>query len=277
MFQPRYADPRRREGELMWAARFDERAVQELERLLGRFGAAGQLGQRPAPRGGGIVTREDFCYYRSVETPGDFDLVVISVDAAFKEVQTASYVVIQAWGRSPPNSYLLAQTRDHMSFTKTLIAIRAMRTRFTKVNAILIEDKANGPAIIDVLKRSIPGVLPEEPRGSKPARAEAAAPLFHSKNVWVPHYDEQPWVEGFISEWCAVPTNAFWDQVDASDQYLNKYGRAMRASLGDAMTVGGVGGVGESAATEAGSPWGSYGNREDSAASATLGEGSPWS
>lgn len=46
---------------------------------------------------------------------------------------------------------------------------------------------------------------------------------------------------------------AFWDQVDASTQYLNKYGRGMRASLGDALVASSasVGGI----ASAVGAPW----------------------
>ena len=254
-FTPRITDPRTRDGELLWSTRFDERAVRALEELLADFGTAGQLQQRPSPRGGGIVKREHFRHYRTGEEPA-FDLEVLSVDAAFKDTKDASYVVIQAWGRAPPRSYLLGQIRERLSFTKTLTSIRLMKQRYPRVGVVLIEDKANGPAIIDVLRREIPGVLPELPTGSKIARAEAAAPLIQAGNVYVPDPEEQPWVETFISEWCAVPTNAFWDQVDAASQVLLRYGRAMKANLGDSEIIGGAGATG-GATDQSDSPWSS--------------------
>lgn len=267
-FQLRTADPRKREGALLWPQRMGERAVRAFEEMLGEYGTAGQLQQRPAPRGGGIVKREHFRFYRKHETPTGFDFIVISVDAAFKGGDTSSYVVLQVWGRSPPNSYLLEQVRDRMTFTRTLKEIRALRVRHPRTNVVLIEDKANGSAIIDVLRREIPGVLAEEPGGSKASRAEAAAPIIQAGNVWIPDPAEQPWVEAFISEWCAVPNAAFWDQVDSSDQYLNKYGRAMRASIGDSMIVGS--GASDGVASAADSPWASGGSGTGSS------EGSPW-
>lgn len=244
-----------------------EETVATLERALGSFGVAGQLQQHPSPRGGGIVTRDNFRFYKGAAPSAEgFDLNVISVDAAFKDTKLSSYVVIQMWGRSPPNNYLLAQMRDRMSFIKTLAAIRKMRDSFERTNVIMIEDKANGPAIIDVLRKSIPGVIPEEPHGSKMARAEATAPLIEAGNVWVPDPDEQPWVESFISEWCAIPTNAFWDQVDAASQYLNKYGGAvLRGSVGESFVVGGAAENSEGAAAfSSDSPWGSGGGSSDS-------------
>ena len=47
-------DPRTKEGELLWPMRFGETEVSVLEVALGLYGAAAQLQQRPAPRGGGI-------------------------------------------------------------------------------------------------------------------------------------------------------------------------------------------------------------------------------
>lgn len=260
-FYPKHTDPRTVEGQLLWPVRMPEDAVRGMETRLGEYGTAGQLQQHPAPRGGGIVRREHFRFYPSHAGMG-FDFLALSVDAAFKDAETSSYVVVQAWGRKPPNSYLLDQMRDRMSFTKTLAAIRAMKIKFPQANAVLIEDKANGPAIINVLQREIPGVLPIEPQGSKPARAEAVAPLIQAGNVYLPDSQLNPWVEGFISEWCAVPTAAFWDQVDASGQYLLKYGRVGQVGVSaGAAVVGGAsaeefgGGAAGGIATESGAPW----------------------
>ena len=246
LWQPsgRFRDPRTKEGELMWPKRVDDATVKSLEELLGEIGTAGQLQQRPIPRGGGIVRDEQFLRYRFADIVGTgdrpefFDFQALSTDAAFKDTKSSSYVVIQAWGRRDSRNYLLDQIRERMSFTKTILNIRAMRTKFPKANACLIEDKANGPAIIDVLGKEIPGIIPVEPLGSKEARAEAAAPLIHAGNVAVPNEEECPWTRSFISEWLSVPTGAFWDQVDAAGQYLLKYGRIydMNKSLGEALS-----------------------------------------
>lgn len=227
-WQPKFRDPRTKEGELLWPQRMGEGAVKKLESDLGPFGAAGQLQQRPSPRGGGIVKRDDFIFYKLsqlAEIIARADLFCITTDAAFKDQETSSYVVVQTWARCAPYSYLLKQTRDRLSFVRTIEAINEHRIAYPQVSSILIEDKANGPAIINVMQSKVPGVNAVEPVGSKQARAEAAAPLITAHNVVLPDPEEQPWVEAFISEWCAVPTNAFWDQVDASDQYLLKYGR----------------------------------------------------
>ena len=58
-----WSDPRTEEGELMFPDRFGEEQVAELEKTLGSYGAAGQLQQRPSPRGGGIIKEEWFRYF----------------------------------------------------------------------------------------------------------------------------------------------------------------------------------------------------------------------
>lgn len=261
LWQPsgKYADPRTKEGELMWPKRVPEPVVKGLEELLGEIGTAGQLQQRPIPRGGGIVKDEQFKRYKladiqgTYDAPDFFDFQALTTDAAFKDTLKSSYVVVQVWGRRKADSYLLAQVRERLSFTKTIKAIQQLRQSYPKANATLIEDKANGPAIIDVLSREVPGIIAVEPIGSKEARAEAAAPLIHAGNVFVPDETECKWTKAFIAEWLAVPTGAFWDQVDASAQYLLKYGRLYQVDMSKLIEEG----ISQSviSAETSGSPW----------------------
>jgi hypothetical protein len=53
-----------------------------------------------------------------------------------------------------------------------------------------VEDTANGPAILGVLKKEIPGMLAIKPEGGKQARAAAVAPLIEAGNVYLPMADE---------------------------------------------------------------------------------------
>lgn len=53
-------DPRMEDGDLMFPDRFPRQQVELLEKTLGQYATAGQLQQRPAPRGGGLFLREWF-------------------------------------------------------------------------------------------------------------------------------------------------------------------------------------------------------------------------
>jgi len=55
-----FTDPRKRRGELLFPDRFGRKTLTEWTRRLGSYGAAGQLQQRPAPRGGGLFQRDWF-------------------------------------------------------------------------------------------------------------------------------------------------------------------------------------------------------------------------
>jgi predicted phage terminase large subunit-like protein len=217
-----WTDPRKTEGEPLWPGMYPRAEIAKLKASLGSFGAAGQLQQRPAPADGGVVLRKWWQYYQ--ELPARFDHVIDSWDMAFKDTAASAYVVGQKWGAVGADRYLIKQVRAKMDFVKSLAAVKLLRTPSTE--AILIEDKANGPAVIASLKASVGGVVAIEPDGGKEARAHAQSPLVEAGNVYLPDPSIEPWVEDFIDEWCAVPNGEYWDQVDASTQalgYMRRY------------------------------------------------------
>ena len=87
--------------------------------------------------------------------------------------------------------------------------------------AKLIEDKANGPAIIDVLKKKTNGVIAINPKDSKEARAHSVTPLYQGGDVFVPNKCDSEWVEGYIEEHVSFPYAKHDDQVDCANQALN--------------------------------------------------------
>jgi phage terminase large subunit-like protein len=60
-----------------------------------------------------------------------------------------------------------------MSFTATVTAIRSLSAKWPKAHLKLVEDKANGTAVIDTPKHEISGIVPVQPEGGKEARAHA--------------------------------------------------------------------------------------------------------
>src|SRR6202012_2597219 len=87
---------------------------------------------------------------------------------------------------------------------------------------ILIEDKANGPAVIDFLSKEVFGLIPVEPDGSKLARAQAFTSIWEAGNVWLPDPSLQPWVTKLVAEITRFPAAARDDQVDAMTQALRR-------------------------------------------------------
>lgn len=55
-----FVDPRSEVGEELWKEKFPDKQLSDLEKSLGIYATAGQLYQRPAPRGGGVFKKSDF-------------------------------------------------------------------------------------------------------------------------------------------------------------------------------------------------------------------------
>jgi predicted phage terminase large subunit-like protein len=110
-----------------------------------------------------------------------------------------------------------------MDCPATVKAVRELSSRRPGAIAKLIEDKANGSAVIQMLSRELPGILPVNPEGGKVARAAAVSPLIEAGNIYLPHPDYAPWVNDFIEECAAFPNGAHDDQVDAMTQALLRW------------------------------------------------------
>lgn len=220
-------DPRTREGELLCSARVPEAEAVRLEEILGPNRAAAQLQQRPAPAGGGVFKGAWFKRWTELPPGGTW---TISVDCTFKVTSDGSYVVIQVWYQQGPNFYLVDQRRERLSFTDTVAALLAMVAAYPGVMKVLVEDKANGSAVVDVLRSKVMGLVLVEPEGGKEARANAVQGLPAGGNVYVPHETDAKypdgrrgarWVADFIAECEGFPRALHDDQVDAMTQYLN--------------------------------------------------------
>ncbi len=76
------------------------------------------------------------------------------------------------------------QRLDLTGGIKFLLASLALHDRQGLLpNAVLIEDAANGPAVCQLLKRQVPGLIAIPPKGSKASRAHAVAPLVEAGQV----------------------------------------------------------------------------------------------
>lgn len=217
-----FTDPRTVEGELLAPTRLNDVAVRALELDLGTYHTQAQLQQNPEPRGGTIFDRNDWKFWKVLPS---FDEVILSVDAAFKDTKNSDYVAIQVWGKKGADKYLVSRKKERMGFSATVTAIKAIRAKAIsdglKVVATLIEDKANGPAIIDTIKKDVPGVVAIEPEGGKTARAYAIEPEHEAGNLWLPDPSVDPTIEEFISEAASFPHVAHDDETDAMTQAVN--------------------------------------------------------
>lgn len=213
-------DPRTAPGQALWPWKYDEEECRRIQKAVGsRYWTALYQGS-PTPDKGNEIQKGWLKTWLPKDLPPFFDIVILSVDAAFKATDASSFVAVQTWGKKGPNFYLLDQDRRRMGFIDTVKAIQDMRTKWPRVTAIVVEDKANGPAIIETLKEKISGVIPCMPYGSKLARLRAVSPLIEAGNVFVPSPESHHWVPAYESELLKFPNSADNDQVDTTSQAL---------------------------------------------------------
>jgi predicted phage terminase large subunit-like protein len=147
--------------------------------------------------------------------------MIQSWDCAFKDKSSSDYVVGQVWGVQGADKFLLDQVRGHFSFGATLAAIRSLSAKWPETYTKLVEDKANGTAVIDTLKHEISGIIAVEPEGGKEARAHAVSGEVEAHNVYLP--ETAVWVHDFIEECASFPAGAHDDQVDGMTQALTRF------------------------------------------------------
>lgn len=212
-----FEDPRTEEGELLWPEHFPAEVVETKKIDLGPRAAAAQLQQNPTPAEGNIFLAK-WTEKRYEELP-KFSKLIQSWDCTFKEGGT-SFVVGQVWGTKDSDYYLLDEFRKKVGFSDTCLAIKAMSAKWPRAHLKLIEDKANGPAVVDVLKKKLTGLKLVQPEGGKIVRAEAVEHLWAAGNVVLPSDNIAPWIEEWVLEIIKFPNGAYDDRVDAMSQAL---------------------------------------------------------
>lgn len=172
---------------------------------------------RPTAMEGNVIERDWWSMY---EDEPHINTWVMSVDAAFKDEDQSDFVAIQVWGKSGHDIYLIDAVKKHLSFPDTIVEVRRLRAMYPECKTTLIEDRANGSAIIKMLRYEMSGVIPVQPIGSKMARVQAVLGTIESGNVYLPK--NKRFTGDFIEECSAFPNAAHDDQVDCMSQALNR-------------------------------------------------------
>jgi len=162
-----------------------------------------------------MIRREWWRWYDELPEIVDW---VMSVDAAFKDGDDNDYVAIQVWGKRDADIYLIDLVKEHLDEPSTEREIIRLRNMYPKCTRTLVEDKANGSAIIQRLRKFLHGIIPVDPKGGKISRVNAIVGAIESGNVHLPH---KPFTEDFINECSQFPRGMHDDQVDAMSQALN--------------------------------------------------------
>lgn len=275
-----WSDPRTSIGELMFPKRFPAEIVAAEKMRLGS-GYAGQHQQRPTSVGGGMFQIRGWRLYNPRSLP-PFRRSVLSLDCSFKGAKTSDYNALGLISETTdyreilsPRTYVDRETgverhhaeRAHSYYIRDLwhekadiigveTALQQFSQDYPEALTKLIEDKANGPAIITRLSGILPGITAINPgRASKEERAAAIQPIQSRGDIYLPIDDQYcavlegmgldsisigqwwdinpppqetdaeycpvaPWVKDLINEFAKFPNGANDDIVDAIDQAI---------------------------------------------------------
>ena len=210
-----WQDPRKVSDELLWDPPYGRAEVDSLKKSLGPYAASGQLNQRPAPAGGGLLKREwwKLIPFGELTPIEEYDEIVQSWDLTFGGGTESCYTVGWVLGRKGTKITALDRFRERVEFPDQLKAIRTMSANWPAGYAKYIEAAANAKAAISMLTDEIPGLIPVPAKGNKILRGNSWSPYLAAGDLQLPA--DAPWLEDFLFECEQFPNGAYDDQVDA--------------------------------------------------------------
>ena len=245
-----WSDPRTTPGELLWPERFGEAEVSNLERALGSWTAAGQLEQRPEPKGGGVIKRDWWRLWDEREFP-PMDYIVAFLDTAYTIKTENDFSAMTVWGvftsegKSTPTRSMgrdgrpITANREYVEGAPQVMMMFAWQERLEfydlvkkvastakslKVDTLLVENKAAGISVAQELRRLYAdeafSVQLEDPKSlDKLARLYSVQHLFEEGMIFAP---DKTWAEMVISQVAQFPKGKHDDLVDTVSGSLRK-------------------------------------------------------
>jgi len=210
----------RKIGEPLWPEHgYDKAWMEQTKTDVGTRTWASLYQQRPSPKEGVTFKRDWWQFYKVL--PEFIEETAQSWDCAFKGIpEETDYVVGLVGARKAGNYYIIDRFRDQVGIKGTIQAIRSMTGKHPTAYSKWVEEKANGAAVIELLRDEIPGMIPVPNSDGKEARANAVQPFVESGNVYLPDPSIAPWVHDFIEELAQFPSGKHDDQVDAFTQLI---------------------------------------------------------
>lgn len=218
-------DPRTVEGELLDPVRYPLDALDKLESKMGAYAVAGQMQQRPAPRGGGVIKRG---WFEIVDAAPAGGKCIRSWDLAgtIKDVTSPDpdWTVGLKMRKAPNGFYYIEDVqRERLEAlgVENLIKNTATQDGRSVVITLPQDPGAAGKAQAQGYVRNLATFIAKivTPSGDKVTRSAAFAAQAEAGNVKLV---KGPWVEAFLAEMASFPTGAHDDQVDAAADAFNE-------------------------------------------------------
>lgn len=209
-------------GEVLQPDRFPPQEIASMKAQ--RMTYTTQYQQRPSALEGNLIKRSEVQYFGGTDPitqemdaplPEKFDLIVTSADCTFKDTPGTDFVAIGTFGIKHPRRYVLEVVNKRLDLPATENEIVRQKAKWNST-IVLIEDKANGSAIIKSLKKKISGVVAVEPEGGKLSRFSAMSGEWQGAYWFLDR--NAGWAESYIDQLLKFPGGAHDDQCDMTSQ-----------------------------------------------------------
>jgi predicted phage terminase large subunit-like protein len=235
----RYIFPRSRQvmireaGAALWPTRENPETLARVRAEMGSYAFSAQYLQCPQDPRGQLFPPHGWRRYDAL--PEDPELMYIqSWDFAFKGDARSDFTVGLVAACRGSYIYLVARVKGRLSFTDAKKKMLEMLDRYPQTRTVLVEEAANGAAIVDALRGSVRGLVAIRPKGGKQSRASAAQARVECGQVLLPtavaglgdlRVDPR-FVDDFVESLARFPNTRHDDDVDACSQlvaYLNDH------------------------------------------------------
>lgn len=231
-------DHRTVEGELLNPKRFDEKAHARRVRDIGKgagyssLAVQAQLQQRPQPPGGAIF-KGPFKRFNIADVPLQTTNSIISLDCTFKAGDSNDFVGIEVWGARGGNFYLYYSDMKHLGFWATIQELGRL-LEVWKVITVIIEDAANGPAVVETLREQLGMVNVEAvpANGGIEALAHAAGAYYSAGKVF---HANEPWAAQKERNLQGYPAGVAHDDDTAAGAQAIRHLALQSSTLADAL------------------------------------------
>jgi predicted phage terminase large subunit-like protein len=223
----------RPKGDILQAERCPPNIVTRLKLKSREW--ANQEQQEPTPMTGALLNPNWLRGFRGSSPLPTFFQVILSVDCNFKEGRENDLVAIHKYAIVYNRRYLLDRDTRQIGYIATKQRIREMARGGEKVSwlsvpmpaatQVLIENKANGPAVTEELRADPEfklAVIDYNPLGSKTQRFIAATGDAEAGLVYFP--DDAPWIgplKKILCDYAGEGSIPHDDDCDAWSQAIN--------------------------------------------------------
>ena len=206
----------------LWSSKHSFKELENI-RQADRYTFAGQYMQEPAPEEGGEWRKEWFNIISKAEIPADVQWEMY-VDGAYTKDTKNDPTGIQISGRSGDNLYVLKSIDKYLEMPE----LKSFITNFIKscgvdVNIILVEPKASGKSLVQLLRRetnyNVSEIKTDFVRYSKIERARASSPFIEGGRVYL---IKDHWNDAYLQQVATFPNAKHDEHIDVTSYAIER-------------------------------------------------------